>query len=112
MRHAIELRVDGFLLKSCSAEQFVGGVRAVAGGRRVIDSELALVALDLMDCPLTARQRDLLQLWSQSLTPHEIADRLCLSPGTVRNYLAAAVTKLAACNRTDAVRIAREANWI
>jgi two-component system, NarL family, response regulator DesR len=112
VRRAMELRVDGFLLKSCTAERFVGSVRAVAGGQRVIDPELALVALDLVDCPLTARERDLLRLWAQSLTPREIASRLCLSPGTVRNYLAAAVGKLNARNRVDAVRIARDANWI
>ena len=42
----------------------------------------------------------------------EIAARLHLSAGTVRNYLTAAVTKLNARNRTDAARIAREAGWL
>ena len=42
----------------------------------------------------------------------EIADRLFLSAGTVRNYITAIVAKLNARNRTDAVRIATEAGWI
>jgi two-component system response regulator DesR len=42
----------------------------------------------------------------------EIARRLSLATGTVRNYLSASISKLGASNRVDAVRIARDAGWI
>ncbi len=42
----------------------------------------------------------------------EIAERAALSPGTVRNYLSSAVTKLGAENRHSAVRLARERGWV
>jgi two-component system, NarL family, response regulator DesR len=44
--------------------------------------------------------------------PAEIAAQMFLSNGTVRNYLASAVTKLSARNRVDAVRIATETGWL
>lgn len=44
--------------------------------------------------------------------PAEIARRMHLSTGTVRNYLASSVTKLHARNRLDAVRIAEQAGWL
>ena len=52
-----------------------------------------------------------LRRFADGTGPAEIAVDLCLSYGTVRNYLAAAVTKLDARNRVDAVRIAAEAGW-
>ena len=42
----------------------------------------------------------------------EIADRLTLSEGTVRNYLSEAISKLGASNRTEAARIARQRGWL
>ena len=42
----------------------------------------------------------------------DIASELFLSPGTVRNYLAAVVTKLNARNRVHAIRIATDAEWL
>ncbi len=54
----------------------------------------------------------MLEYVSRGDTVVEIASRLHLSQGTVRNYLSSMVAKLGARNRIDALRIAREANWI
>ena len=42
----------------------------------------------------------------------EIAERLTLSEGPVRNYLSEAISKMGASNRTEAARIARQKGWL
>jgi two-component system response regulator DesR len=112
LRRALAARVAGFLPKDTPADELVAAVRRVAAGERVIDQKLALAALELPENPLSAREVEVLRLVSAGAGPAEIAAELFLSYGTVRNYLASAVTKLGARNRVDAVRIAAEAGWL
>ena len=78
----------------------------------MIDPALALKALEVPDSPLAPREAEVLRQYAEGAGPAEIAAALFLSYGTVRNYLASAVTKLGARNRVDAVRIAAEAGWL
>ncbi|GGV14982.1 DNA-binding response regulator [Actinomadura cremea] len=112
LRRALTAHVRGFLLKTAPPEDLADAVRKVAAGERVLDPRLALTAWDLADNPLTPRETDVLRLAAEGAEAPEIAARLHLSAGTVRNYLTAVVTKLNARNRTDAARIAREAGWL
>jgi two-component system response regulator DesR len=112
LRRALGARVDGFLLKTAPPEELVAAIRAVADGERMLDPSLAVTAWDLADNPLTPREADVLRLVAEGIDAAEIAGRLFLSAGTVRNYITAIVAKLNARNRVDAVRIAREAGWI
>jgi two-component system response regulator DesR len=112
LRRALDAKVDGFLLKTAPPAQLPAAIREVAAGGRVLDPQLAVTAWDLAENPLTPRERDVLAAAAQGAQPGEIAGRLFLSVGTVRNNLTAIVAKLGARNRTDAVRIAREAGWI
>ncbi|WP_433464201.1 response regulator transcription factor [Spirillospora sp. CA-128828] len=112
LRRALTAGVRGFLLKTAPPDELAAGIRKVAAGERVLDPKLALTAWDLADNPLTPRETDVLRLAAEGADAPEIAGRLHLSAGTVRNYLTAAVTKLNARNRTDAARIAREAGWL
>ncbi|MEJ3747494.1 response regulator transcription factor [Actinomycetes bacterium KLBMP 9797] len=112
VRRALEARVDGFMVKDAPSDRLANAVRDVAAGRRVIDSELALTAWDADGCPLAPREAEILRLAADGHNVADIAAQLFLSPGTVRNYLTAAVTKLNARNRVDAIRIAKEAGWL
>ncbi|WP_312888577.1 response regulator transcription factor [Nonomuraea rhodomycinica] len=112
LRRALSSQVDGFMLKTASPEELASAIRKVARGERVLDPSLAVTAWNLADNPLTPREADVLRLVAEGAEPPEIAGRLFLSAGTVRNYITAIVTKLNARNRTDAVRIASEAGWI
>ncbi|MFI0447066.1 response regulator [Actinomadura sp. 6N118] len=112
LRRALTAQVSGFLLKTAPPDELVAAIRAVAEGRRVLDPSLALTAWDVTDNPLTPRETDVLRLAAEGAEAPEIAQRLHLTAGTVRNYLTAVVAKLNARNRTDAARIAREAGWI
>lgn len=112
LRQALEAKVDGFMLKTATPDALVAAIREVSAGQRVLDPQLAVTAWDLAENPLTPRERDVLQAAAQGAEPPEIAAELLLSAGTVRNHLTVIVAKLSARNRTDAVRIAREAGWI
>ncbi|MBV2367017.1 response regulator transcription factor [Streptomonospora nanhaiensis] len=112
LRRALSAKVDGFLLKDAPPHELAEAVRRVHSGRRVIDGELALAAFETDECPLTARELDVLRRAADGSDVPEIAAQLYLTAGTVRNYLASVTTKLNARNRVDAVRIAREAGWV
>ncbi|MFB7945594.1 DNA-binding response regulator [Kitasatospora phosalacinea] len=112
LRKALDAKVDGFLLKTAPPADLVAAIRQVASGGRVLDPSLAVAAWDLADNPLTPRENDVLRELAEGAEPPEIAARLHLSTGTVRNVLTAVVGKLNARNRTDAVRIARDAGWL
>jgi two-component system, NarL family, response regulator DesR len=112
LRSALAAHVAGFLVKDTPAAGLAEAVRAVAAGGRVIDPRLALAALEIPDSPLSAREAEVLRAFAAGAGPAEIAADVHLSYGTVRNYLASAVTKLGARNKVDAVRIAAEAGWL
>jgi len=111
IRRAIDMGVSGFLLKDAPSEQLIQAIYKVMDGKRVIDGELAMMALGESD-PLNDKERRALRLAAEGKTTAEIATVLCLSEGTVRNYLSEAIAKLHAANRVDAARIARQKGWI
>jgi two-component system, NarL family, response regulator DesR len=112
LRRAMAARVGGFMIKDSPAEQLIDAVRRVAAGERVVDPQLALAALEMADNPLSPREAEILKRHAAGASAAEIAEELFLSYGTVRNYLASAVTKLGARNRVDAARIATDAGWL
>lgn len=112
LRRALAAKVGGFLLKDAPADRLATAIREVSVGRRVVDTDLALAAWDSVECPLTTREIEVLRLASDGSDVVDIAVRLCLSAGTVRNYLATAVTRLSARNRLDAIRIAKDSGWL
>jgi two-component system response regulator DesR len=112
LRRAMAARVGGFMIKDSPAEQLIDAVRRVAAGERVVDPQLALAALEMADNPLSPREAEILKRHAAGASAAEIAAELFLSYGTVRNYLASAVTKLGARNRVDAARIATDAGWL
>ncbi|MDQ1008578.1 two-component system response regulator DesR [Streptomyces sp. V4I23] len=112
LRRAVAAHAFGFLLKDTEPERLIAAIRSVAAGERVVDPSLALAALEPEGTTLTSRELEVLRLAAQGEEARQIAATLFLSPGTVRNYLTAAVNKLNARNRVDAIRIAREAGWL
>ncbi|MEU0069262.1 response regulator transcription factor [Streptomyces sp. NPDC006332] len=111
-RRAMAAKVSGFLLKDAPPDQLADAVRRVAAGGRVIDPQLALAAWEVEENPLTRREVEVMKLAADGAEAMEIATRLFLSIGTVRNYLTSAVTKLNARNRVDAIRIAEDNGWL
>jgi two-component system, NarL family, response regulator DesR len=102
----------GFLLKDAPAPELARAIRRVIAGERVIDPDLALVALSEGDYPLTPRERDVLSASLDGASIADIANRLVLSEGTVRNHLSAAIQKLGAQNLVEAARLAQAKGWL
>ncbi|WP_328595308.1 response regulator transcription factor [Actinomadura macrotermitis] len=112
LRRALAAGVHGYILKDAPPEELARAVRAVASGRRVIDPQLAATAWEAGPNPLTPRERELLALTAEGAHAREIAERLRLGLGTVRNHLANATAKTGGRNRIDAIRIARDNGWL
>lgn len=102
----------GVLATDASPDELVDAVRRLAEGLPVLDVELAVAALRAGENPLTGRECEVLRLVTTGATAQEIAHRLCLSAGTVRNYLSHILAKTGARSRIEAVRKAEEAGWI
>jgi two-component system, NarL family, response regulator DesR len=111
LRRALDAGVAGYLLKDAPAATLANAIRRIRAGARVIDPELAAEAWTEGD-PLTDRERQVLRYAGEGASGAEIAGRLSLSEGTVRNYLSEAISKLGAANRTEASRIARQKGWL
>jgi two-component system response regulator DesR len=104
--------VLGVVDRNAPAARLLEAIRGAAKGELVVDLHLAIAALAAEPSPLTARELDVLCLAAQGDSGPEIAARLNLSPGTVRNYLSKVITKTRARTMSDAVRIARDSGWI
>ena len=111
LRRAFEAGASAYLLKNSPADELVDAVRRVHRGERVVNGDLAADALGEPD-PLTERERQVLRLAGEGFTTGEIAKRLALGEGTVRNYLSEAIGKLGTANRVEAARIARSKGWL
>lgn len=111
VRRAMDAGAVGYLLKDSPARSLAAAIRTVHAGGRSVDPELAATAWGESD-PLTDRERQVLRLAGDGLANAEIAGRLHLSDGTVRNYLSEAMSKLGAANRVAAARTARDRGWL
>ncbi len=109
---ALKVHVRGFIVKDAPAEKLADGIRRVFNGERVIDPELVAAALETGSTPLTSRETDVLRAAQSGISTEQIAERLSLSPATVRNYLSNAISKVGGRNRIDAIRIATDAGWL
>jgi len=112
LRRAMEAGALGFVVKDAPVEQLADAVRRVARGERVVDPTLAAATLAGGTSPLTARERDALVAARDGATIADIAKRLFLSEGTVRNYLSSAIAKTGTRNRVEALRAAEDSGWL
>jgi two-component system response regulator DesR len=107
-RHAPQL---SFLVKGVQIPVLAGWIRRIASGERVVDPQLEVAQLR-MDKTVNTRELEILGLAMQGDSVADIAQRLRLSLGTVRNYISAAILKTGARNRLDAIRIVRRDGWL
>ncbi|MEP3145570.1 response regulator transcription factor [Qipengyuania citrea] len=112
LRRALDAGVRGYLLKDSPVEQLAKSIRIVADGGRSIAPELAASAWESQADPLSERERAVLRLAEEGNSNKVIGRMLSLSPGTVRNYLAEAASKVGASSRIEASRIARDNGWL
>lgn len=104
----------GFVLKDMPADELVQTVRRIHAGEVFIQPEIAsrllrelLSPQDLPIEPLSEREHEVLVLLAQGHSNREIAGRLVIAEGTVKNHVSNILAKLQAENRTQAADIAR-----
>jgi two-component system, NarL family, response regulator DesR len=112
LKRAMESGAAGFLLKDAPASELAEAIHRVMEDERVVDPALAAAALSEGDNPLTEREREVLAVSEGGAPIEDIAARLYLSEGTVRNYLSTAIKKLGARNRIEAARLAEGKGWL
>jgi two-component system response regulator DesR len=108
---AMQAGASGYVLKDTPAHELAGYIRRVHRGDKVYDPALVAATWSSPN-PLSRREQECLRLASEGLANSAIAERIHLSEGTVRNYLSSAIGKLAAGNRIEAARIAKQKGWI
>jgi DNA-binding NarL/FixJ family response regulator len=117
---AMQAGARGYLLKGAEPEATLHAIRTVASGEAIFSPAVARRVMDFFsrrrpDTPaqifpeLTDRERELLALLAQGLTNAAIAERLSLSPKTVRNHVSNIFSKLQVADRAQAIIRAREA---
>jgi two-component system, NarL family, response regulator DesR len=112
LSRAMRAGAAGFVVKDAPPEQLVEAVRRVHSGLRVVDPALAAESLSSGASPLTDRERGVLTAAADGATVADVAARLHLSEGTVRNHLSAAIGKTGARTRAEAVRLADQSGWL
>ena len=114
VRQMMDNGASGYLIKNAMADEVLTGIKAVADGKIFLCHEIDL----LMKRPseknlwLTARERELLKLISEGLTNAEIADKIFLSPETIKGYRKNLLLKLGAKNTAVLVKMAIEQKLI
>lgn len=111
LRKALGLGARGFVSKSSDPAHIAEVVGVLFQGKRWVDAGISSSAVTA-DCPLTEREQDVLRITGEGYTASEIARKLFLAEGTVRNYLSNAIAKTHAKNRHEAARLARENGWL
>ncbi|MFH1084951.1 MAG: response regulator transcription factor [Chloroflexota bacterium] len=115
---AIRAGASGYLLKGTPREALIAAVKGTAAGATYVDPSVAGRLFDqiarsspspdgsVVLAALSERERDVLRLLGRGLSNEEIAQRLFLSQGTIRNYVSAILAKLGVADRTQAAVLA------
>jgi DNA-binding NarL/FixJ family response regulator len=106
---AIAAGARGYVLKGSPPEDLVRAIKTVSEGEAFVDPSLSptlLMNAGVGDGPLSEREREILQLLAEGLHTDEVAERIGLSPETVKSDTRRAISKLEADGRVHAVAIA------
>lgn len=131
---ALHAGAEGYLLKAMDPKDLASGIRHVCRGETLIPQHMAkeifsqplqppaaagsstaaaggFAAQGAADYGLSEREQQVLRGLSDGLSNREIAAKLFISEGTVRNYISSVYSKLDVRNRAEAARKAAERSW-
>lgn len=108
-QRAIRSNVGAYVLKDRSVADLMKTIQKVLSGGKEYSPELME---NVISNPLSEQEIKILSLIAQGKTSKEIACTLFLSNGTVRNYTSNIFDKLGVNNRLEALKIAREKDWL
>lgn len=112
VQSALQAGAIGYLLKDVSADELAQAIRAAHAGRATLSPEAAQTLVHAATQPptpgrdLTKRERDVLALMVEGLNNTQIADKLVVSPSTIKSHVSHILAKLGVASRTEAVALA------
>ena len=112
VKRALETGVSGFVVKDTPPEKLAEDIRRVHSGLKVIDPALAQETIFIQENPLNTREQEVAKFVLQGSGTHQIARKVHLSNGTVRNIVSSLIAKTAAENRFEAATIAQAQGWL
>ncbi|WP_433303751.1 LuxR C-terminal-related transcriptional regulator [Actinoplanes sp. CA-030573] len=112
LNRALDVHVRGVLGTQAAPCELVRAIRRLARGERVIDAGLAVAMVSAPRSPLSERELDVLSVAASGVPSAEVAAKLHLTAGTVRNYMSVILRKTGTRNRLEAVRVAEHAGWL
>ena len=104
--------VSSFVLKDAPVDVLAPAIRRWAAGEDIVDPSLAARVLRAGPGSLSTREREILAACAEACQTAELATRLWLSEGTVRNRAWEILGKLGVRNRAEAVQLARANGWL
>ncbi|WP_154835047.1 response regulator transcription factor [Staphylococcus pasteuri] len=108
---AVANDVDAYVLKERSIDELMETTHKVVNGEKIYSSSL-MTSLITSTNPLTHKEQVVLREIGNGLSSKDIANKLYLSNGTIRNYTSIIIDKLSAENRFDAWKIATSKGWL
>jgi two-component system response regulator DesR len=112
VRRCVRAGVHAVVAKRLTVPELLAVIVRVAEGEKYVDPRAAAEALAHAECPLTRRERDVMRLIELGGGSSDVADRLHLAVGTVRNLVASACRKIGEPDRTRAAAEALERGWL
>jgi NarL family two-component system response regulator LiaR len=112
VKNALEAGAIAYLLKDVSADDLVRAIRAAHAGRATLSPEAAQALVETANQPpvpsldLTEREHEVLALMVEGLNNTQIAERLTVSPSTIKSHVSNILSKLGVASRTEAVTLA------
>jgi NarL family two-component system response regulator LiaR len=112
IKNALEAGAIGYLLKDVSADELARAIRAAHAGRATLSPDVAQVIVHTAGqspkpgLDLTEREREVLALMVEGLNNTQIAEKLTVSPSTIKSHVSSVLTKLGVSSRTEAVTLA------
>ena len=112
VQNALQAGAIGYLLKDVTAEELAQAIRAAHAGRGTLSPEASQALVHAATQPppsghdLTDREMDVLALMIEGLNNTEIAEKLFVSPSTIKSHVSHILAKLDVSSRTEAVAVA------
>jgi NarL family two-component system response regulator LiaR len=114
VRDALEAGAVGFFTKNADIDTLADAIRAAHAGQTILAPEAAAALMNTktrspeLGHDLSKRELEVLALLVEGLSNREIAQRLAISPATVKHHVSACMSKLGAANRAQAAALATE----
>ncbi|KRL76285.1 hypothetical protein FC36_GL002000 [Ligilactobacillus equi DSM 15833 = JCM 10991] len=111
LKRSLQADVDAYVLKDRSIDDLMLTINLVLQGKKQYSPELMDMFTQKVN-PLSEKEQVIIDFIAQGLTNKEIATKLFLSDGTIRNNITSIFNKLGVPNRTRAVKVARDNGWL